>query len=104
MRAAGGTVVWIVTTYTDEVSTDWSTYYRLSTQENGDRRSSALVKGTEGHQIWKELEVVDGEPVIEKTKFSALVQGSSDLDAALCAVYTTFGDVMPTDMVVGLLA
>jgi ureidoacrylate peracid hydrolase len=24
MRAAGGTVVWIVTTYTDEVSVDWS--------------------------------------------------------------------------------
>ena len=156
MRAAGGTVVWIVTTYTEEVSTDWSTHYRLSTHENGDRRSNALVKGTEGHQIWKELDVVAGEPVIEKTKFSALVQGSSDLDAflrergidtlvitgcltdvccestardgmmlnyrvvmvtdanaadtgadhnaALCAVYSTFGDVMPTDMVVGLLA
>ena len=156
MRAAGGTVVWIVTTYTEEVSTDWSTYYRLSTHENGDGRSNALVKGTEGHQIWKELDVVAGEPVIEKTKFSALVQGSSDLDAflrergidtlvitgcltdvccestardgmmlnyrvvmvtdanaadtdadhnaALCAVYSTFGDVMPTDMVVGLLA
>jgi ureidoacrylate peracid hydrolase len=155
MRAAGGTVVWIVTTYTDEVSTDWSTYYRLSTQQNGDRRSNALVKGTEGHRIWEELDVVDGESVIEKTKFSALVQGSSDLDAflrergidtllitgcltdgccestardgmmlgyrvvmvtdanaadtdadhnaALCAVYSTFRDVMPTDMVVGLL-
>ena len=155
MRVAGGTVVWIVTTYTDEVSVDWSTYYRLSTPENGDRRSNALVKGTEGHQIWTGLEVLDGEPVIEKTRFSALVQGSSELDAylrdrgidtllitgcltdvccestardgmmlnyrvimvtdanaadtdadhnaALCAVYSTFGDVMPTDMIVDLL-
>ena len=25
LRASGGTVVWIVTTYTDEVSVDWST-------------------------------------------------------------------------------
>ncbi|WP_319454117.1 MULTISPECIES: isochorismatase family cysteine hydrolase [unclassified Mycobacterium] len=155
MRAARGAVVWIVTTYTDEVSADWSTYYRLSTPENGDRRSNALVKGTEGHQIWADLDVLDDEPVIEKTKFSALVQGSSGLDAylrergidtllitgcltdvccestardgmmlnyrvvmvtdanaadtdadhnaALCAVYSTFGDVMPTDMVVDLL-
>jgi len=155
MRVAGGTVVWIVTTYTDEVSVDWSTYYRLSTPENGDRRSNALVKGTEGHRIWTGLEVIDGEPVIEKTRFSALVQGSSELDAflrdrgidtllitgcltdvccestardgmmlnyrvimvtdanaadtdadhnaALCAVYSTFGDVMPTDMIVDLL-
>ena len=27
----------------------------------------------------------------------------ADHNAALCAVYSTFGDVMPTDMVVGLL-
>jgi ureidoacrylate peracid hydrolase len=37
MRAAGGTVVWIVTTYTDDVAVDWSTYYRLSTRQ---RRST----------------------------------------------------------------
>jgi ureidoacrylate peracid hydrolase len=155
MRASGGTVVWIVTTYTDAVAVDWSTYYRLSTPANGDRRSNALIKGTEGHQIWKDLKVLEGEPVIEKTRFSALVQGSSDLDAflrargidtliitgcltdvccestardammlnyraimvtdanaadtdadhnaALTAFYSTFGDIMPTDMVVGLL-
>lgn len=155
LRTAGGTVVWIVTTYTDEVSADWSTYYKLSTPANGERRSAALIEGTEGHKIWKDLEVVEGDPVIEKTKFSALVQGSSELhaflqskgidtllitgcltdvccestardgmmlnykiimvtdanaadtdadhNAALCAVYSTFGDIMPTDMVVDLL-
>ena len=155
MRAAGGTVVWIVTTYTDEVSVDWSTYYRLSTTENGARRSHALVKGTEGHQLWDSLEVLPDDPMIEKTRFSALVQGSSDLDAylrahgidtliitgcltdvccestardgmmlnykvimvtdanaadtdadhnaAMTAFYSTFGDIMPTDMLVDRL-
>jgi len=154
MRAAGGTVVWIVTTYTDDVSVDWSTYYRLSTPENGQQRSNALIKGTEGHRIWNDLNVLDGELVIEKTRFSALVQGSSTLDAylrehgvdtlitgcltdvccestardammlnyraimvtdanaadtdadhnaALTAFYSTFGDIMPTDMLIGLL-
>jgi ureidoacrylate peracid hydrolase len=155
VRAAGATVVWVVTTCTDEVAVDWSTYYRLSTPENGDGRSNALVKGTEGHRIWKDLNVLDGEAVIEKTRFSALVQGSSDLDAflrqrgidtliitgcltdvccestardavmlndraimvtdanaadtdadhnaALTALYSTFGDIKPTDMVVELL-
>src|SRR5258708_30061895 len=83
MRAAGGTVVWIMTTYTDDVSVDWSTYYRLFTPENGDRRSNALIKGTEGHRLWQDLTVLDGEPVIEKTKFSALIQGSSTLDTFL---------------------
>jgi ureidoacrylate peracid hydrolase len=66
MRAAGGTVVWIVTTYTDDVSLDSSTYYWLSTPENGQRRSNALIKGTEGHRIWKHLNVLDGAPVIER--------------------------------------
>ena len=28
----------------------------------------------------------------------------ADHNAALCAVYTTFGDVMPTDMVVDILS
>jgi ureidoacrylate peracid hydrolase len=123
----------------------------LSTPENGQRRSNALIKGTAGHRIWKDLNVLDGEPVIEKTRFSAFVQGSSTLDAylqehgvdtliiagcltdvccestardammlnyraimvtdanaadhsaALTAFYSTFGDIMPTDMLIGLL-
>jgi len=125
----------------------------LSTLENGQRRSNTLIKGTEGHRIWNDLNVLDGEPVIEKTRFSALVQGSSTLDAylqehgvdtliitgcltdvccestardammlnyraimvtdaadtdadhnaALTASYSTFGDIMPTDMLIGLL-
>jgi len=61
VRAAGGAVVWIVTNYTEEVAVDWSTYYRLSTPENGERRSNALVKGTRGHQIWDNV-VVQAPP------------------------------------------
>lgn len=66
LRAAGGTVVWIMTTYTDEVSVAWSAYYGLSTQENGTKRSNALVKGTKGHQLWDALEVLPYDPTIEK--------------------------------------
>jgi hypothetical protein len=58
------------------------------------------------------LNVLDGEPVIEKTRFSALLQGSTDANAAdtdadhnaaLTAFYSTFGDIMPTDVLMGLL-
>ena len=156
VRSAGATVVWIKMTYDDDEPVDWSAFYGLCTPALGARRRTALTRGSEGHRIWAELDVPDGDPVIEKTKFSALVQGSSRLDAylrehgidtliitgcltdvccestardgmmlnyriilvtdanaadtdadhnaALCAVYTTFGDVMPTDMVVSLLA
>jgi ureidoacrylate peracid hydrolase len=155
VRSAGSTVVWIKMTYSDDEPVDWSAFYRLVTPDLGARRQTALTKGSEGHQIWKDLDVHPDEPVIEKTKFSALVQGSSDLDAflrgrgidtllitgcltdvccestardammlnyraimvtdanaadtdadhnnALCAFYSTFGDIMPTQMVIDLL-
>ena len=156
LRAAGGTVVWIVTTYTKEVESEWSTYYRLSTPVNGAMRSAALTKGSKGHEIWAGLEVKPGDPIVEKKRFSAFIQGSSSLDQvlrargidnrlitgtvtgvccestardammlnykvtmvtdgnasysdeehnnALTAFYGTFGDIMPTDMLIGLIA
>ena len=155
VRSAGATVVWIKMTYSDAEPVEWSAFYDLCTPELGNKRREALTRDSEGHHIWKELNVLPGEPIIEKSKFSALVQGSSGLDAylrergidtliitgcltdvcseatsrdammlnyrvilvtdanaadtdadhnaALCAVYTTFGDIMATDMVVGLL-
>lgn len=156
LRAAGGTVVWIVTTFTPEVEHEWSTYYRLSTATNGAKRSAALTKGSKGHAIWSGLDVKAEDPIVEKKRFSAFIQGSSDLDAvlkargidnllitgtvtgvccestardammlnykvtmvtdgnasysddehnhALTAFYGTFGDIMPTDMLIGLIA
>ena len=156
LRAAGGTVVWIVTTYEPAVDREWSTYYRLSTPANGAKRSAALTKGAKGHEIWPELEVKPGDPIVEKKRFSAFIQGSSELDKvlkargidnllvtgtvtgvccestardammlnysvtmvtdgnasysdeehnrALTAFYATFGDIMPTDTLIALLA
>jgi len=152
VRSAGGTVVWIRMTYTDQASVDWSACYRLTTPEINRRRSVALAKGAKGHEIWDTMEVHPDDQMIEKTRFSALIQGSSDLDQflrerdidtliitgcltdvccestardammmnynaimvtdanaadtdddhnnALTAFYTTFGDIMPTDMIV----
>ena len=85
LRAAGGSVVWIVTTYEPAVDREWSTYYRLSTPANGAKRSAALTKGAKGHEIWPELEVKPGDPIVEKKRFSAFIQGSSELDKVLKA-------------------
>jgi ureidoacrylate peracid hydrolase len=85
LRAAGGTVVWIVTTYEPAVDREWSTYYRLSTPGVGAKRSAALTKGAKGHEIWPALEVQTGDPIVEKKRFSAFIQGSSELDKVLKA-------------------
>jgi ureidoacrylate peracid hydrolase len=156
LRAAGGTVVWIVTTYEPAVDREWSTYYRLSSPANGAKRSAALTKGAKGHAIWPALDVKEGDPIVEKKRFSAFIQGSSEIDKvlkargidnllitgtvtgvccestardammlnysvtmvtdgnasysdeehnrALTAFYATFGDIMPTDSLVALIA
>jgi len=85
LRAAGGTVVWIVTTYEPAVDREWSTYYRLSTPAKGAQRSAALTKDAKGHEIWATLEVKQGDPIVEKKRFSAFIQGSSNLDQVLKA-------------------
>jgi ureidoacrylate peracid hydrolase len=155
VRAAGGTVVWIITTYSKEVDTEWSTYYGLSTPAKGAQRSAALTPGHKGHELWAELDVKPEDPIVEKKRFSAFIQGSSKLDAvlkergidtilitgtvtgvccestardgmmlnykvvmvtdgnaaysddehnaALTAFYATFGDIMSTDMLIGIL-
>jgi ureidoacrylate peracid hydrolase len=155
LRAAGGTVVWIVTTYDKAIDSEWSSYYKLSSPDQGAKRSAALTKGTKGHEIFAELDVKPGDPIVEKRRFSAFIQGSGELDKvlkargidnlfitgtvtgvccestardammlnytvtmvsdgnasysdeehnrALSAFYATFGDVMSTDMLVGLM-
>ncbi len=85
LRAAGGKVVWIAMTYSDEVSVDWSTFYPLLTDERAAIHDRALTKGTKGHEIWDSLDVQPTDAIIEKSRFSALIQGSSDLDSWLRA-------------------
>jgi ureidoacrylate peracid hydrolase len=83
VRASGGTVVWIKTTYTDQSRKTWSTYYDLSGPDQNDRRAAALTAGSTGHALWAGLDVQPDDPMVEKTRFSAFIQGSSDLAEVL---------------------
>jgi ureidoacrylate peracid hydrolase len=79
VRATGGTVVWIKTTFKDEALGNWSTYFETVTKENGARRIAALTSGSKGHQLWTALDLKPGDLVVEKNRFSAFIQGSSNL-------------------------
>jgi ureidoacrylate peracid hydrolase len=48
-----------------------------------DRMMSALAKDSKGHQISPSMDVVEGDLVIDKWRYSAFIQGSSDLDVRL---------------------
>jgi ureidoacrylate peracid hydrolase len=155
VRMTGGTVIWIKTTFKDDALKNWSTYFEMVKPEHGARRVAALTAGNKGHELWAALDVRADDLIVEKNRFSALIQGSSNLaevlrergldtvlitgtvtnvccestardammlnfktimvtdgnaavtdedhNASLCAFYLTFGDVMPTDMLVTCL-
>ena len=152
VRMTGGTVIWIKTTFKDDALKNWSTYFEIVKPEQGARRVAALTAGNKGHELWAALDVRADDLIVEKNRFSAFIQGSSNLaevlrergldtvlitgtvtnvccestardammlnfkttdgnaavtdedhNASLCAFYLTFGDVMPTDMLVTCL-
>ena len=82
-RAAGGIVVWIQNTVTPESEQSWSVWLgHFADQDWGPRMRQAFTPGDFGHALYPSL---DEDLTVCKTRFSALVQGSSDLDAVLKA-------------------
>jgi len=83
VRSSGGTVVWIKTAYTEETRRSWSTLYAMLGAANGERRARALARGSKGYELWPALDVRADDLTVEKTRYSAFIQGSSDLAAVL---------------------
>ncbi|MFL6795871.1 MAG: isochorismatase family protein [Xanthobacteraceae bacterium] len=156
LRNAGGTVVWVITTWSEKSLQDWSVFFELVGGERTPKRLAGLAEGSIGHQLWSGLDVRPGDLTVSKTKYSAFVEGSSELapmlrsrsvdtllvtgtvtnvccestardammmnfrtimvtDAnaalsdqdhnnSLTAFYLSFGDIMPTDMILQRLA
>ena len=85
MRATGGTVVWIKTTFTPEVLKSWSVFYEMATPESGAKRIEALTADSKGHELWPDLDVRKDDLMVEKDRFSAFIQDSSNLAEVLRA-------------------
>jgi ureidoacrylate peracid hydrolase len=83
VRATGGTVVWIKTTYTDETLESWSVLYGMIGPKGTEKRARALTAGSKGHELWPELDVRPQDLTVEKNRYSAFIQGSSELAAIL---------------------
>jgi len=85
VRDTGGTVVWIKTAYTDDTLENWSTLYAMLGAGGTERRASALTRGSKGYELWPDLEVLEQDLTVEKNRYSAFIQGSSDLAEVLRA-------------------
>ena len=85
VRATGGAVVWIKTTFREDALRNWSTYFEMASPEQAAKRIAALTADSKGHELWSALEVEAGDLIVEKNRFSAFIQGSSNLADVLRA-------------------
>jgi nicotinamidase-related amidase len=83
LRAAGGHVVWVQTS-ADGADDFWSHHHaHMLTPERSARRLRELASSHPGFQIAPGLQVEPGDVRVTKRCYSALVPGSSSLDAVL---------------------
>jgi ureidoacrylate peracid hydrolase len=83
MRKAGGTVVWVISTFGEASLRNWPVLHEMAGPERTPSRIAALEEGTIGHELWSELVVQSSDLTVSKTKYSAFIQGSSNLEAIL---------------------
>ena len=84
IRLGGGRVVWIKMTVDASDADSWSHFYsRLLSQEGTDAHFDRLKRDADPWQIWHELNVRDVDWQVEKNRFSAFIQGSSNLEQRL---------------------
>lgn len=83
LRARGGHVIFVKNA-TNGTRESWSVMHDcLMTAENRDRRYASMDLAHEGHALWSELDARPEDGIIVKNRFSAFIEGSSNIVAYL---------------------
>jgi ureidoacrylate peracid hydrolase len=82
VRSSGGTVVWIRMN-TEGQHLPWSVFYERMRPEAAAASVGTFSPGNDGFALHAGLDIRDGDPVVDKKRFSAFIRGSSDLDEVL---------------------
>jgi ureidoacrylate peracid hydrolase len=96
VRGAGGKVVWVKMTSNDRHG-GWDVFFDGMKPELRAEASRNMERGSHGHALHADLVVEPGDLTVEKTRYSAFIQGSSNLDNLLRSLG------MDTVIVVGTL-
>jgi nicotinamidase-related amidase len=83
LRRRGGHVVWVRNSTTD-TRESWSNYHGyLQKPERAERRLAAMDIGAEGYEFWCGNDIRPEDAQITKKRYSAFIQGSSDVERLL---------------------
>ena len=83
LRAAGGTVIWVQTTAVGALET-WANHHScFLNPAAAARRIAQLAEDTEDFRLFPALDAQPGDLRVKKIKYSAMIQGSSNLPEVL---------------------
>jgi nicotinamidase-related amidase len=83
LRRRGGVVAWVRTSTRDTLE-KWSVYNDdLMTPDRRDRRCAAMDEDGDGFRFWEANDIKPSDLLVTKKRFSAFIQGSSDIDSRL---------------------
>lgn len=82
-RTAGGTVVWVRMTLDPGALDDWSVFLPVNGKSSSRADFELLEDDKPAHRLWTELITDPADLFVNKTRFSALIHGSSDLQSRL---------------------
>lgn len=83
LRDRGAHVIWVKNA-TNDTRESWSVMHdSLMTPQNRDLRYATMDQDHEGHALWPELDVRAEDAQIVKKRFSAFIEGSSDIASYL---------------------
>jgi ureidoacrylate peracid hydrolase len=85
VRRTGGKVFWIKQTVDAASALAWSEWLGMMTPAVREGLVKNLAPGSRGHELYPELEVLPTDEIVQKYRFSAFVQGASDLPQRLRA-------------------
>ena len=84
LRRAGGTIVWIISTYGPGAERDWTTFLNyIITGEAADQFRLAFAEGRPEHALWHELDRLPADPVISKNRLTPFADPARQLESLL---------------------
>jgi nicotinamidase-related amidase len=85
LRSAEGTIVYVQYKLDPDEPHHWRSHYYRMTPEALARMQAAFSVGTEQHALWPDLDVQPEDLIVPKTRWSAFIPGTCDLDSLLKA-------------------
>lgn len=79
MRRVGGHVIWVRNVTNAEAFQTWSNHYGRMKPAIIDARKRELAEDSEGFKLWHELDARDDDIWVNKTRYSAFIEGASNM-------------------------